>query len=71
VTLLSSGIPVPQALLIGGELKIHASGQSYSPDVEFFRGVLDPERRRAREEQCLPADPARSALARSLRTSDL
>jgi hypothetical protein len=26
---------------------------------------------RAREEQCLPADPARSALARSLRTSDL
>src|ERR1700730_659062 len=26
---------------------------------------------RACEEQCLPADPARSALARSLRTSDL
>jgi hypothetical protein len=26
---------------------------------------------RAREGQCLPADPARSALARSLRTSDL
>jgi 6-phosphogluconolactonase len=34
------------------------------PEREF----LSP---RAREEQCLPADPARSALARSLRTSDL
>src|ERR1700730_4196235 len=32
------------------------------------REFLSP---RAREEQCLPADPARSALARSLRTSDL
>jgi hypothetical protein len=39
--------------------------------VHFFsieREFLSP---RAREEQCLPADPARSALARSLRTSDL
>jgi len=37
---------------------------------QFGRGeqFLSP---RAREEQCLPADPARSALARSLRTSNL
>jgi hypothetical protein len=41
--------------------------------MQAFAGI--PEREflspRARGEQCLPADPARSTLARSLRTSDL